>query len=75
MSKIEPGTPAMAERLSVGYGMTLEEAQEIIKERKADPAAHPYERYRAAQAFLEAYQARPQVIAQNPGWKRTPQGR
>ena len=70
ISKIEPGTPEMAERLSVGYGMTLEEAKEIIAERKNDPATHPYERYRNAQAFLEAYDAVPQVISTTPGWKR-----
>ena len=70
MSKIEPGTPEMADRLSVGYGMTLDEAKEIIVERKNDPASHPYERMRNAQAFLEAYDAVPQVISTTPGWKR-----
>ena len=75
MSSIKPGTPAMAERLSVGYGMTLEEAREIIKERKVDPNTHPYKRFRDAQAFLQAYDATPQVVSTTPGWKRTPQGR
>ena len=74
MSSIKPGTPEMADRLSVGYDMTLDEANEIIKERKADPNSHPYKRYRDAQAFLQAYQATPQVISTTPGWKRT-QGR
>ena len=75
MSSIKPGTPAMAERLSVGYGMTLDEAREIIKERKDNPQSHPYERLRKAQAFLQAYDAVPQVVSTTPGWKRTPQGR
>ena len=61
----------MAERLSIGYGMTLEEAKEIIAERKNDPNSHPYKRYRDAQAFLQAYTATPQVISTTPGWKRS----
>ena len=71
MSRIEPGTPEMAERLSVGYGMTLEEAKLIIKEREANPQTHPYERLVKAQAFLQAYTATPQVISTRPGWKRS----
>ena len=71
MSSIKPGTKEMAERLSVGYGMTLDEANEIIKERKDNPQSHPYERLRKAQAFLEAYKATPQVVSTTPGWKRS----
>ena len=35
----------------------------IIAERKQNPAAWPYEMLEKAQAFLEAYSARPQVIS------------
>ena len=71
MSSIKPGTPEMAERLSIGYGMTLEEAKLIIKERADNPQTHPYERLVKAQAFLQAYTATPQVISTTPGWKRS----
>ena len=71
LTSIQPGTKEMADYLSVGYGMTLEEARQIIKERDADPHVHPYDQYRKAKGFLEAYNAKPEVISTRPGWKRT----
>lgn len=57
---IQPKTPAMERLLSAGYGgMTVKKAQQIIKEREANPTTWPYEKYEQAQAFLEAYNAPP----------------
>jgi hypothetical protein len=72
IQKIEPGTPEMEAFLSVGYGgMSVATAQKIIAERDKDPHLWPFEEYQKAKAFLEAYNAKPQVISQTPGWKRT----
>ena len=70
LTSIKPGTPEMAAYLEVGYGMSLERAKAIIKERTADPHTHPYELYEKAQAMLAAYNAKPEVIDTVPGWKR-----
>ncbi len=71
MSRILPGTPEMELFLGVGYdGMTAAEAQAIIAERAANPASHPYELLKKAEAFLAAYNARPRAIDTDPHWVR-----
>ncbi len=55
--KVLPGTPEMEALLAAGYGMSVEEAKKIIKERDANPVAWPLEEYRKAQALLAAYNA------------------
>lgn len=71
--RIKPGTPEMENLLAGAYGMDIEEAKRIIEERKANPAAHPYEDYKKAVALLAAYKATPQVIAVNkPGGEYFP---
>jgi len=68
---IEPDTPEMEAFLSAGYqGMTVETANLIIKERKADPNSWPHSELMKAKAFLEAYHAKPRAINTKPGWKR-----
>jgi hypothetical protein len=67
---IKPSTPQMEALLQAGYGMTVKTAETIIKERDADPVRWPLERYEAAQAMLEAYKAKPQVISTRPRWQR-----
>ena len=56
---VQPGTPEMEALLQAGYGMTIEEARKIIKERDEDPVRWPLEEYRKAQAMLAAYTAGP----------------
>jgi len=68
---VEPGTPQAEALLAAGYGMTIEEAQQIIDERKLDPHLWPMEDYKRAKAMIEGYTASPQVIATRPGWKRS----
>ena len=64
VATIKPETPQMEQYLAAGYpGMTVAKAKAIIAERKQNPAAWPYEMLEKAQAFLEAYSARPQVIS------------
>ena len=57
--KVLPETPEMEALLASGYGMTVAEAEKIIKERDANPAAWPLDEYRKAQAMLAAYHAKP----------------
>ena len=64
-----PKTPELAAFLSAGYGMTIEKAQLIIKERKADPNLWPYEMLEKAEALLAAYEAKPQVISTRKPWQ------
>ena len=68
---VKPGTAQMEALLQAGYGMTVKTAETIIKERDADPVRWPLEKYEAAQALLEAYKAKPQVISTRPRWQRT----
>ena len=59
---IKPGTPAMESYLRVGYpDMTVEKANAIVKERKANPASWPYEMLEKAEAFLAAYEMGPET--------------
>jgi hypothetical protein len=68
---VAPGSPEHEAMLSGGYGgMTREKAETIIRERKENPATHPYDRMELAEAFLAALGAKPVVIATNDGWRR-----
>jgi len=67
--QIKPGTAAMAAYLEAGYGMTLQEAETIVKERPDNPTLWPYEQYAKAQAMLAAYKAKPQVISTKQPWQ------
>ncbi len=68
--RVEFGSKEHEALLAVGYGMDKTKAQAIIKERKANPAAWPYEMLEKAQAFLEALSTKPIVIATRPAWRR-----
>ena len=69
--RILRGTPEMEALRGLGYGgMTVAEAEAIIKERTANPMAYPYEVLKRAQAFLAAYHTSPIVIDTEPGWHR-----
>ena len=71
LQHIEPNTPEMEAVLAVGYpGMTVAKAEAIIEERKKKPELWPYAEMQKAEAFLEAYRSRPQVIDTAPGhWR------
>ena len=71
-TRIQPGSPEMEAYLGVGYGgMTVAKAKASIAERKANPMSHPYEEMEKAEAFLAAYNGKPEVISKVPGWRRT----
>lgn len=72
---VKPGTPEMESLLAAGYGMTLEEAQQIVKERDANPQMYPFDVYQKAKAFIAAYGAKPQVISDKPPWRTRRQSR
>lgn len=66
-----PGTPEMITLLQGGYGdMTVEKANTIIAERKANPQSWPYTEFERANAFLAAYNTPSRPVAKNQGWKR-----
>ena len=68
---VKPGTVQMEALLQAGYGMTVKEAETILKERADDPVRWPLEEARKAEALLAAYKAKPQVISTRPRWQRT----
>jgi hypothetical protein len=53
-----------------GYGMTAEQAETIIKERKADPRSWPYEKLEQAQSMLAAIKTKPRVVSTTKAWQR-----
>ncbi len=69
LKQIKVKTPEMAAYLELGYGMSLEQARAVIKERDANPATHPYEEYKKAKAFLAAYETKPIAIDTTPPWR------
>lgn len=70
-SKIEPGSQAMEQFLSVGYpGMTRQKAELIIKERSENPALWPYEKVEQADAFLQALATTPRAIDKETGFNQ-----
>ncbi|MFH1553486.1 MAG: hypothetical protein ABII76_01285, partial [Pseudomonadota bacterium] len=67
-----PKTPEMAAYLEVGYGMSLEKVQTILKERPEHPELWPYDVYEKALAFMQAYEGSPQPVSARPAWRLTP---
>lgn len=67
--KIKPGSPEHAVLLASGYGMSIEEAEKIIKERDEDPVRWPLTEYRKAQAMVAAYKTKPTVISTRQPWR------
>jgi hypothetical protein len=66
---IEPGSPEHEALLATGYEMTREQAETIIAERKKRPELWPYEMLTKAQAFLAAFESKPQVVSTRPPWR------
>ena len=67
-----PGSPGHKTLIEAGYGMTMETAQQIIKEWGDDHTSWPWEKYEQAQAMVQAFTARnPQPTSTKPGWRRT----
>lgn len=69
-NKIGYGSKGHAQLLEAAYGMTVEKAKTIIKERKENPAAWPYELFEKAEAMLANLAATPVAIDTDPGWRR-----
>lgn len=65
---IRPETKQMEAFLGVGYGLTVDEAEQVIALAKKDPLAYPIAEVRKAKAFLAAYHTAPTVVATRPGW-------
>lgn len=68
---IEPGSKAHEALLATGYGMDKKKADFIIKDvdAKGGESRFPYDLYENAQAFLEAFGAKPVVISTRPPWR------
>lgn len=69
-NKIPFGSPAHIRLLETGYGMSVEKAKTIVKERKENPQLWPYDLWEKAVNLLQAIDAVPVVIDQTPGWHR-----
>jgi len=67
--QFKPGSKEMAAFLEAGYGMSVQKAQTIIKEREENPAAWPYEVYEKALAMLEAWKAKPEAVSTRKAWR------
>ena len=67
---VKPGSKEHLMMLEQGYGMTLKEAEIIVKDWEANHQAYPLTEVRKAQAMIEAAKAAPIVISKKPGWKR-----
>lgn len=52
-----------------GYQMSFEQAETIIKERKADPHTWPYDKYEKALAMMAALKTKPQPSSTKEPWK------
>lgn len=61
---ILPGTPAMENHLGIGYGgLTVKDAEEIVAAAKKDRVSVAPQDLKNAVAFLQAYHAKPIVVA------------
>lgn len=67
---IKPGSKEHQILLESGYGMTVDEAKQIIELRQSDPATYSIDDVRKARAMLEAFKATPKIISKKPGWVR-----
>jgi hypothetical protein len=56
--------------VGAGYRMTVEEAETIIRERKADHSSWPFEKLEQAQAMLTAIKTKPRVVSTTKAWQR-----
>lgn len=70
LNYVKPGSKEHQAQLELGYGMSKAKAEQIIKERKENPALWPYEMLEKAEALLAALNSAPQVIDTQPGWHR-----
>lgn len=71
-NKIEFGSRQHIQLIEASYGLTVQEANTIVKEWRDDHRSWPLTEVRKAQAMLEIIKAKPVVIDQTPGWKRAP---
>lgn len=70
--KVKIGSKEHAALLEAGYGMTVEQAETIIKERQEKPELWPYEEFVKAKAMLAAFSAKnPQPSSDRQGWHRS----
>ena len=75
--KVEFGSPEHASLLAAGYGMTIEQARTIIKERAEKPELWPYEKFEQATAMIAAFEANPKTHGPSntrQAWHRSSHG-
>lgn len=68
--RVKPGSPEHATLLAGGYGLTVEDAKEIVAARKADPNSYTIPELRKAEALLAAFAAKPKVTSTREMWHR-----
>jgi len=70
---VERGSPQHIGMIESGYGMMVEDAHAVIKEREQNPALHSIEDAKKARAMLaqiKPTKAQLQPSSDKPGWKR-----
>ncbi len=72
VTPVLPGTPEAEALLRPAYQLTVEEAEELIRAREANPTHVPWDVYQKAKAFMANYSSKPGVTSTRPGWKRGP---
>jgi hypothetical protein len=68
--RVKPGSPEHAVLLAGGYGLTVEDAKEIVASRKADPNSYSLPELRKAEALLQAFNAKPKPTSTREMWHR-----
>lgn len=67
-----PGTQEMENLLQPAYQMTVEQAEELIKQRQENAQNVPWDEYQKAIAFMAAYHSKAEATSTDPGWQRKP---
>ncbi len=72
VSPILPKSKELEALLGIAYHMDAKKAQMIKDdwEKNGSASKFPYDKYEAAEAFLEAYNTKAEVISKRQPWKR-----
>ena len=71
------GSAEHAALLASGYGFTIEEARQILREREKNPVLYPFEVEQKCRAMIAAFEAKPLKVPFNTKqpWRVRPRGK
>lgn len=70
VQNVTVGSPHHENLLSIGFGMSVEEAKQIVKERDENPLTHDYPTYVKAKSMLRQLETAPRVTSNKVPWHR-----